>query len=187
MAEASQAPASAPAAVAEALPELPQGVRLYEGMWLVDANVAKESLPKVLAGIRELIEKSGGTWVNGDRWDERRLAYPVKKKKRGMYVITHFTSPTESLTRLDRNARISDLVLRHLILKDEDGLTTLPPVRGPEEEEFGFRSRGPRDFGGRDREGGGFRDREGGGFRDREGGGFRDRGRGDRDGERRRS
>jgi small subunit ribosomal protein S6 len=133
-----------------------------------------------MAAIKEVIEKGGGTWINGDRWDERRLAYPIKKKKRGLYIISHFTAPTDAVARIDRNARLSDTVIRHMITVDEDGLTTVPPVRPAEEDELGGPGGGPggerRFFGG----GGGYR-----GDRDRDRGDRGDRGdrdRGDRGG-----
>lgn len=141
MADEASKPAAEGTATAAApvppTPVLPHGTRLYEAMWVVDANVARESMTKVMAGLKEIVEKSGGTWINGDKWEERRLAYSIKKKKRGMYVLSHFSSATESLTRLERNIQISDLVLRALVTKDEDGLTTAQPVRTIEDDDFG--------------------------------------------------
>jgi len=132
------APAPTPApAPAPPMPELPPGVRLYECMWVVDANLGREDYPKAVAGLKELVEKGGGTWVNADKWEERRLAYPIRKKKKGLYIISHFTAPTSNVTRIDRNARISELVVRHMITVDEDGLSTTPPVRTIDDEELG--------------------------------------------------
>jgi small subunit ribosomal protein S6 len=134
-----QANPSSPAAAAEAVPQkldLPPGVRLYECMWVVDANVGREDYNKLIAGLKEIVEKGGGTWVNADKWEERRLAYPIKKKKRVLYVINHFTAPSEAITEIDRNARLSELVLRHMITVDEDGLATTPPARSPDDDDF---------------------------------------------------
>lgn len=132
--------AAAPAVTAapvQPVPVLPAGVRLYEAMWIVDANTAREDFNKCLHAIREVIEKGGGTWINGDKWEERKLAYPIRKKKRGLYIITHFSAPTESVIKIDRAAKLAELVLRHMILVDEDGLATTPPVRNLEDEDFG--------------------------------------------------
>ena len=134
------APAAAPAAPAAPVmptPVLPHGIRLYEAMWVVDANSGREDYNKCVAAIKEIVEKGGGTWINADKWEERKLAYPIKKKKRALYIINHFSAPTESVIKIDRNARLSDVVLRHMILVDEDGLTTSPPVRTIEDEDFG--------------------------------------------------
>ncbi|HLX62255.1 MAG TPA: 30S ribosomal protein S6 [Planctomycetota bacterium] len=137
-APAAPAPAAAPAApVVQPVPKLPHGVRLYEAMWLVDANAGREDYNKCVAAIREIVEKGGGTWINADKWHDGKIAYPIKKKKRGLYIINHFSAPTESIQKIDRNARLSDLILRHMILVDEDGLSTSPPVRTLEDEDFG--------------------------------------------------
>lgn len=129
---AAKATETVAAATAEAPidpPKLADGERFYEGMWLVDANVGRENFQKVLDGIKEVIEKSGGRFFNGAKWEERRLAYPIKKKKRGLYVITHFTSQTQNLVKLERNIHLSEVVLRALITVDEDGPSVTPPAR----------------------------------------------------------
>jgi len=159
-AAASAAPAVAAAPVM-ATPKLPEGTRLYECMWLVDANSGREDYNKIVAALKEIIEKGGGSWINGDKWEERRLAYPIKKKKRGLYVISHFSAVTEAVTKIDRQARLSDIVMRHMITVDEDGLATTPPVRTIEDDDFGG------GFGGGGGGGGERRFFGGGGGRDR--------------------
>ncbi len=151
----SVAPVAPSAPAVPPTPVLPPGVRLYECMWVVDANVGREDYNKVIAAIKEIVEKGGGAWVNADKWEERRLAYPIKKKKRGLFIINHFSAPTEAVAKIDRNARLSDLILRHMITVDEDGLTTTPPVRGIDDDEFGSTGGGERRFfgGGGDRRG----------------------------------
>jgi small subunit ribosomal protein S6 len=170
--EAKSAPAPAPApatvaAVAEAPPAVtvPPGSRLYEGMFVVDASQARENFAKIVAGVRELLEKSGGTWVNGDKWEERRLAYTIKKRKRGLYILAHFVMPTQAVLRLERNLQISDFLLRHLVTVDVDGLGLAPPSRGLDDEDEGgggerrfFGDRGDR----RRSDRGGFRGERGG-------------------------
>ena len=83
------------------------------------------------------VEKGGGSVINMEKWEERRLMYPIKKKKRGLYIISHFSAPTEAVTKIDRQARLADVVLRHMILVDEDGLTTVPTIRPMDDEDFG--------------------------------------------------
>ena len=146
-AAAPAAPAAPAAATATAVatpvapvppnPVLPPGVKLYEVMWVVDANFGREDYPKAIVAIKEILEKSGASFINADKWEERRLAYPIKKKKRGLYIICHFSAPHENVTKVDRNARLSDLILRHMITVDEDGLSTVPPVRLIEDDDFG--------------------------------------------------
>lgn len=140
---------TAPAAANIPLPPIPLGSRLYEVMWVVDASGGRDNLPKVLASLKDLAEKSGASWINGDRWDERRLAYPIRKRKRGLYVISHLVCPTANITRLARNAQISEFVLRYLLTVDVDGLSLTPPSRGPDDDEEG--GPGERSFFGSER------------------------------------
>lgn len=150
--------------VAETVPanvEVPLGSRLYEVMFVVDAGHGRENQGKVLSELKDLVEKSGGTWVNGDKWEERRLAYNIKKRKRGLYVLSHIVCSTQSIGRLDRNIQISDLVIRALITVDEDGLSLTPPVRVMDDDDDGGPGGERRFFGQGDRGGprrGGFRD-----------------------------
>lgn len=161
--------ATAPVQEAPVQVDVPLGSRLYEVMFVVDAGHGRENQAKLMAELKDLVEKSGGTWVNGDKWEERRLAYNIKKRKRGLYVLAHMVCPTSSVARLERNIQISDLVLRALITVDEDGLSLAPPARVMDDDEDGM---GERRFFGQS----GDRPRRGG-FRDRGG----DRGdRGDR-------
>ncbi|GMV78984.1 MAG: hypothetical protein AMXMBFR7_01680 [Planctomycetota bacterium] len=169
--------------------DVPKGHRLYEIMWVVDVNLGRENMTKVVDGLKELVEKSGGAWVNGDKWEERRLAYSIKKRKRGLYMLAHITCEPENVTKLERNIQISELVMRALIVKDEDGITLTPTQLTPDDDKAfgGFGGGGDRGGGGGGgggrrffgkREGGG-----GGGGREGGGGGRFDRGdRGDRGG-----
>ena len=109
----------------------------YEILLMLDPEAPEQRHEEILTRTRELVEKGGGTWVNAEKWDERRLAYQIKKRKRGLYIINHFTAPTEAVAKIDRQARITDLVLRHMITIDEDGLVLTPPVRTVEDEDFG--------------------------------------------------
>ncbi|MFH0938449.1 MAG: 30S ribosomal protein S6 [Planctomycetota bacterium] len=150
------APSVVPAAEAPPLPVLPLGVRLYECMWLMDASAGREDYNKTLIALKEIVEKSGGSWINGDKWEERRLAYPIKKKKRGLYIISHFSAAPEAIAKIDRNARLFEPILRHIITVDEDGIGTSPPAYVIDDDDFSGYGEGreKRFFsgGGRDRD-----------------------------------
>jgi small subunit ribosomal protein S6 len=147
--------------------DVPLGSRLYEVMFVVDAGHGRENQSKVMTELKELVEKSGGTWVNGDKWEERRLAYNIKKRKRGLYVLAHMVCPTQNITRLERNMQISDLVLRALVTVDQDGLSLALPSRMADDDDGG--PGGRRFFGGGDRRrGGGQRERGDRPYRSRE-------------------
>ena len=66
------------------------------------------------------IIKTGGEVGKVDVWGMRKLAYPIQKKEEGYYVVIEFAANHEVPKELDRRLKISDAVMRHLIInKDE--------------------------------------------------------------------
>lgn len=98
--------------------------RLYECMVIVDSNKAKENYDAMEADVHECITRHGAKIVKSIKWDERRLAYEMKKVKRGTFILIHFESDTQAITKIERQFQLSETVLRALILRDEDGIET---------------------------------------------------------------
>jgi small subunit ribosomal protein S6 len=90
---------------------------MYEAMFLADPAVAAmwDNLTKHLRGI---LERQGAQVLGITRWDERKLAYPVKRQKRGTYVLAFFAlEKTDGLPEIERDCRLSDQILRVLIVR----------------------------------------------------------------------
>src|SRR5205823_5441403 len=51
------------------------------------------------------------------KWDERRLAYEIKKQKRGLYILAYFKAPGGSLSHIERDCNLSEKILRVLLLR----------------------------------------------------------------------
>jgi small subunit ribosomal protein S6 len=96
-------------------------LRLYEAMFVVDSNRSRQDHAKVVEELTAVIQKGGGEVVNCDKWEERRLAYPLQRHKRGTYYLSHFRSDGTVIDRIERAAQLSETVLRVLITVDEDG------------------------------------------------------------------
>ncbi|HUU93587.1 MAG TPA: 30S ribosomal protein S6 [Phycisphaerae bacterium] len=91
--------------------------RVYEAMFLVDTGDAGiwDELTKHIEGI---LGRSGAELVGITRWDERKLAYPVGKHKRGTYVLAFFhMSSGDGLAEIEHDCRLSDKIVRALVLK----------------------------------------------------------------------
>ena len=109
-------------------------MRLYEAMFLVDSGRAKDNLSAVQEQISETMTRHGAELVNCDKWEERKLAYSVKRHRRGTFLLSHFTAPPDSITRIERAFGLSDAILRVLITVDEDGPEIAPPR--PDRDDF---------------------------------------------------
>ncbi|NOT02169.1 MAG: 30S ribosomal protein S6 [Phycisphaerales bacterium] len=90
----------------------------YEGMFLFDSTFAGD-FAKVEEEINRIMTRARGEIVLLRKWDERKLAYDIKKRKRGCYVLVYFKAPAESITGLERDARLSEQVLRLLVVRVE--------------------------------------------------------------------
>lgn len=96
-------------------------VGTYEAMFLV-SQAAAAQFGQVVEHINELLAKAGAEIIAFGKWDERRLAYEIDKQKRGIYFLVYFACPTDQITRLERDAQISEQILR-LMVTTADHLT----------------------------------------------------------------
>ena len=117
-------------------------MRLYEAMFVANSSRAREDLPAIQEEIREALTRHGAELVNCERWEERKLAYPIKRHKRGMFLLSHFHAPTDAIGRIERAFRLSETVLRMLITVDEDGTEIVSP-RPDRDGDMGGYGRGP--------------------------------------------
>ena len=95
-------------------------MNIYEGMFVLDDKRANDNWDGVTKEIRAIIEKHGARVFGLERWDERRLAYRIKGRSRGVYVLTGFLAPTDAIGHIERDAQLSDTILRLLIVRDHD-------------------------------------------------------------------
>jgi small subunit ribosomal protein S6 len=93
----------------------------YEAMFLFDPTFGA-SFENCEAEIRRLMARAEAEILLCQRWDERRLAYKIKGRKRGVYVLVFFKAPPDKITPLERDARLSEHILRLLVLR-ADGMT----------------------------------------------------------------
>jgi len=98
--------------------------KLYEAMFIVDSNKAREDYQKMEDICTTTITRHGGEIVKAVKWDDRRLAYEIKKAKRGTYILVHFNSDTLVLGKIERQIQLNENILRALITVDEDGVDT---------------------------------------------------------------
>ncbi len=88
--------------------------RAYEGLFLFGSS-ASANLDDTMSSVRTLIEKHGGTADVLRKWDDRKLAYEVKKQTRGVYISTFFHAPPPAIEAINREVNITDDILRCLI------------------------------------------------------------------------
>lgn len=96
-------------------------MRQYETMFILRPEFDKEQAQALVSRFVEVIESNGGTIEKVSDWGKRRLAYDVKKCREGIYTLINFQSEAAVATELERNFKISEDVIRYLIVrKDEE-------------------------------------------------------------------
>ena len=94
---------------------------------MLDPELAEQRQDELIVRVRELVEKSGGTWRSHDAWGRRRLAFEIAKKTEGVYHLVVFESAAEALDEIVRVLKIDDVVLRHMATKHIEGSRTTAP------------------------------------------------------------
>ena len=94
-------------------------MKSYEGVIIVNPELSLESSKTVVAGIEELIGKSGGRVDGRLEWGKRRLAYKIKKKQEGNYFILNFQLDPMQLKKIEQALKLNDQLLRFMIISKE--------------------------------------------------------------------
>lgn len=89
---------------------------IYEGMFLLDSGRAAKDWEGTKALVDGVLERYGAKPILRDRWDERKLAYPIKRQKRGTYYLNYFDAPGDAVSQIRRDLTLTEGVLRFLVL-----------------------------------------------------------------------
>jgi small subunit ribosomal protein S6 len=91
-------------------------LRKYEGMFLFDP-VALSDWEAVQAEVNRMLERAGARVIACGKWDERRLAFEIRGRKRGIYALTYFEAEASRIGEIERDVRLSESALRCLIVR----------------------------------------------------------------------
>ena len=94
-------------------------MRKYETIFIQHPSLDEEAVKANIEKFKGVIENGGGTIENVDVWGKRKLAYEINKVNEGYYTLINFEANPELPKELDRVFRITDGVIRHIIVKQE--------------------------------------------------------------------
>ncbi len=99
-------------------------MRDYEVLYIVRADLDDEKVQEAVKRVNTLIQRSGGTADRTNLWGKRRLAYEVKHQKEGAYVLQDFQLDADRVPELEAGLKITEEVLRHLIVRKPEKAAT---------------------------------------------------------------
>jgi small subunit ribosomal protein S6 len=95
-------------------------MRSYETTFILAPTLDAEGVAAAVAGVKGVIASKGGEITAEKEWGRRRLAYPIRDFSEGVYYILRFSLGDPSgLEELARHFRLSEVVLRNLVIRDE--------------------------------------------------------------------
>lgn len=94
-------------------------MRPYEAMVILDPTLSEEDTKAAVAKVGDLVKAIKGSVTEVEEWGKRRLAYEILHHAEGYYVVYRFDAQPESVSELERTLKISDPVLRFLVVRME--------------------------------------------------------------------
>ena len=94
--------------------------RKYELVYLVSPDASDEQVADLHTQVDDIVQRLGGQIEKTDNWGRRRLAYEIGRHKEVTYVLETINGSGEVLKELDRRLKVSDLVIRHLIVRVDE-------------------------------------------------------------------
>lgn len=93
-------------------------INSYETIFIVNPNMSEEDTAALIEKFKELISANGEI-ENVDEWGKRKLAYPIEDLSEGYYVLVTFKSGAEFPTELERIYKITDGIMRSIVIRKE--------------------------------------------------------------------
>jgi small subunit ribosomal protein S6 len=95
-------------------------LRNYELVLIISPEVAEEDIPGTLDKVNEYIVSKGGSITETNSWGKRKLAYPIKHFRDGNYFLSLLELEPDTITDIESNLRISETILRHMLVRLDD-------------------------------------------------------------------
>lgn len=92
-------------------------MNIYENIVILNASLGDEEIETASGKIKDLITNSGGEILKTDVWGRRKLAYEIKKQKKGFYLLLVFKSPSAAIKKLEDYYKVFDPVVKYMVIK----------------------------------------------------------------------
>lgn len=90
-------------------------VNSYECLILLDPTKTSSDMEGVKNNLNGTLQKYGAEVLASRKWDDRKLAYPIRGHKKGIYHLTYFKADSRKITEIEHDLRLNEVVLRHMV------------------------------------------------------------------------
>ncbi len=108
--------------------------RKYELVYVVSPDATDDQVAELHTQVESIIQRMHGQLEKTDNWGRRKLAYEIGRHKEGTYVLEVINGDGELMKEIDRRLKVSDLVIRHLVVRvdEEQGVVERTRARRTE-------------------------------------------------------
>jgi len=97
--------------------ERDEKLQRYELVYLISNKFAENELEPITSSVLKLIKDGNGQIITKESWGKKRLSYSINHLYHAYYELVEFDLPTSSLAKLEKHLRLSEEIIRHLIVK----------------------------------------------------------------------
>jgi len=92
-------------------------MRNYEIMYIIRPNIEEEAQKELIERFTNILSDNGATIEKVDELGSRRLAYEINDFRDGYYVVINFKGDTQAVNEFDRQAKFTDDIIRHMVVR----------------------------------------------------------------------
>ncbi len=108
-------------------------MRKYEAIFILDPDLEEEQAQSTIEKAKAIITQNSGEILKIEDWGKRKLAYQVKKKAKGHYILIHLMGSSTLVSELERNFRVMDAVIKFQTVRLDESHTFSSETSIPEE------------------------------------------------------
>lgn len=90
---------------------------LYEALFLINQSALATDSAGATAHVQEMLDRAEAETLTLQKWDERKLAYPIEGQKRGTFLISYFRVRPTQIANIERDCNLSETVLRVMFIR----------------------------------------------------------------------
>lgn len=96
--------------------------REYETVFLMKPDLGDDAVDRIKERVRGIVDRDGGKMIRFTIWGKKKLAYPIQKQNRAIYVHAHYLGGPTLVAEIERNLRIVDEVTRYISSRIADDI-----------------------------------------------------------------
>ena len=94
--------------------------RDYEIMFIVEPTLSDDEIAAIQQRLTEVAERQGAEMKKIAPWERRRLAYEIKGRRDGIYMLANLRAEPAAIKEMERQLTVMEVVLRHIVIRLDD-------------------------------------------------------------------